>query len=100
MKSLIGCIVQAVEHYTMAAADGHTKALYNLAVLYLRGEHGVHRDPEAALKLLDKAAQQGLKQVHKQPQWSLWEYHIQTWAKGLHILMKTHNQLESVTDIG
>ena len=48
----------------MAAARGHVKAQYNLAVLYLEGAKGLQKNPQKALQLLELAAKNGLKQVH------------------------------------
>ena len=54
---------KAEKYYKLAADDGHPQAMYNLALMYLKGEGGIKKDIVAALELLHKAAEIGLGQV-------------------------------------
>ncbi|XP_041357109.1 uncharacterized protein LOC121374193 [Gigantopelta aegis] len=56
-------LAQAAKFYSQAAAKDHPEALYNLAMLYLKGEGGVAQDTSRALSLLERAAHQGLTQA-------------------------------------
>lgn len=55
---------KGVEWYRKAAEQGHMYALYNLAVSYEYGE-GVPKDKETAIKLYQKAAEQGCTDAEK-----------------------------------
>ena len=56
-------VTQAAKFYSKAATSDHPEALYNLAMLYLKGEGGVNQDTAKALSLLERAAHHGLIQV-------------------------------------
>lgn len=55
--------LQAVEHYETASQLGHSKSVYNLAMLHMLGQHPLTKDTDLALQLLEKAATMGLPQV-------------------------------------
>ena len=55
---------KGAEWYRKAAEQGHMYALYNLAVCYEYGE-GVPKDKETAIKLYQKAAEQGNTEAEK-----------------------------------
>lgn len=52
--------VGAVECYTRAAREGHSKARHNLAAIYEKGAPGVPKDDARAVHLFRLAADQGL----------------------------------------
>lgn len=56
-------LLQAEKYYKLAAEDGHQQALYNLALLYLKGEGCIEKNVNLAIQLLEKAADFGLGQV-------------------------------------
>ncbi|KAJ8297710.1 hypothetical protein KUTeg_024241 [Tegillarca granosa] len=51
---------QAIKHYELAADEGHPQALYNMALIYLKGEGGIEKNPRLAISLLESAANLGL----------------------------------------
>lgn len=55
-------LIQAAKYYKLAAAENHTQAMYNLALMYREGE-GVKQDTGKAIDLMERAAEQGLAQV-------------------------------------
>jgi TPR repeat protein len=56
--------LQAAEYYKQAAEMGHAQSIFNLALMTLNGEGGVIKDKSVGLELMNKAADQGLPQVH------------------------------------
>ncbi|XP_035681601.1 DAP3-binding cell death enhancer 1-like [Branchiostoma floridae] len=54
---------QAAELYQQSAEQGHGRAQYNLATLYLHGGGGLQQDTDKALGLLQQAAAQGVMQA-------------------------------------
>ncbi|CAC5414557.1 unnamed protein product [Mytilus coruscus] len=54
---------KAEKYYKLAAEDGHQQALYNLALLYLKGEGCIEKNVNLAIELLQKAAEYGLGQA-------------------------------------
>lgn len=57
-------LIQAAKYYKLAAAENHTQAMYNLALMYREGE-GVKQDTDKAIDLMERAAEQGLAQVRQ-----------------------------------
>lgn len=55
-------LIKAAKYYKLAAAENHTQAMYNLALMYREGE-GVKQDTGKAIDLMERAAEQGLAQV-------------------------------------
>lgn len=55
-------LIKAAKYYKLAAAENHTQAMYNLALMYREGE-GVKQDTGKAIDLMGRAAEQGLAQV-------------------------------------
>lgn len=51
---------EALKHYKLAAEEGHPQALYNMALIHLKGEGGIEKDPRLAISLLESAAHLGL----------------------------------------
>lgn len=50
---------EALDHFHAAAEQGHSEALYDLAMIYEEGQYGAKPNPEMALQFYGRAAAQG-----------------------------------------